>query len=443
MNEGTEKPQERTGRRALPLILIVIATLIGIISVHALWAKRQLLETDTWATTSEELIQDAEIQSALSTFIVTTIYDNVDIEAALADKLPPEAALLAGPISGALRGAADDVALKALEQPKIQGLWVEANRAAQAKLIALIEDEGKFVSTTGGVVTLDLKSLLESVTAQLGLPSDLVAKLPESTTSIEVMQSDELSAAQKVVNVLQALGYVLTALTLLLYAAAIALAGDRRRTLRSVGFSFIFIGVVVLFVRGAAGNIVVSSLSDVASSDLAVTSVFNIGTSLLLETAQSIIAYGLVIVIAAWLAGPTGLATSIRRGITPQLRRPAYAYGGLAVLLMLLFWWDPVVATHRVVPSLLLVLFAVIGTEMLRRQVIREFPDRVASGSPAGVAQGIAQRMREARESRVTPAPSAPAPDDRIGQLERLAELHRAGVLSDEELAEEKALIRA
>ena len=47
---------------------------------------------------------------------------------------------------------------------------------------ALIEDKGEFVSTAGGVVTLDLKSLLESVTAQLGLPGKLVAKLPESAT---------------------------------------------------------------------------------------------------------------------------------------------------------------------------------------------------------------------------------------------------------------------
>ena len=34
------------------------------------------------------------------------------------------------------------------------------------------------------------------------------------------------------------------------------------------------------------------------------------------------------------------------------------------------------IATHRLLPSLLLVIFGAIGTEMLRRQVVREFPDR-------------------------------------------------------------------
>ena len=161
---------KKTGRRALPMIIIVLATIIGIVSVFALWAKRQLLETETWRTTSEELIQDADIQAALNTFIVAAIFDNVDVEAELADRLPPQVAPLAGPISGALRSAADNVVAKALSEPKVQQLFVDASAAAQSKLIALIDDKGKFVSTTGGVVTLDLTSVLESVTAELGLP---------------------------------------------------------------------------------------------------------------------------------------------------------------------------------------------------------------------------------------------------------------------------------
>ena len=442
MSEGDAN--RKTGRRALPIILIVLATIIAIVSVFALWAKRQLLETETWTTTSEQLIQDADIQSALNTFIVTAIFDNVDVEAELANRLPPQLAPLAGPISGALRSGADDVVAKALSEPKVQQLFVDASAAAQSKLIALIDDEGEFVSTTGGVVTLDLTSVVKSVTAELGLP-DVAAKLPPEASSIEVMKSSELDAAQKGLNLLQKVGYVLTALVLLLYAAAIALAGARRRqTLRAVGFSFIFVGIVVLFARGAAGNLVVGSLSEVASSDAAVSSVYDIGSSLIVETGQSIVLYGIVIVLAAWLAGPTRWATSIRRWLTPYLRQPPYAYGGLATLLLLLFWWDPVIATHRLVPSLLLIAFAVLGTEMLRRQVIREFPDHVTPGSPGGAARGIAERMREGREGRVATAgaPSAAAGGDpRVDEIERLAGLRDSGALTEEEFAAEKARI--
>ena len=81
---------------------------------------------------------------------------------------------------------------------------------------------------------------------------------------------------------------------------------------------------------------------------------------------------------------------------------------------------------------------------MLRRQVIREFPDHVRTGSPAGTAQGIAERMRSAREGRVATAgaPSAAASGDpRLGEIERLAELRASGALTEEEFAVEKGRI--
>jgi hypothetical protein len=36
-----------TSRRWLPLALVILASVIGLVSIFALWAKRQLLETDT------------------------------------------------------------------------------------------------------------------------------------------------------------------------------------------------------------------------------------------------------------------------------------------------------------------------------------------------------------------------------------------------------------
>ena len=150
--------------------------------------------------------------------------------------------------------------------------------------------------------------------------------------------------------------------------------------------------------------------------------------------------------LAAWLAGPTSWATSVRRAITPYLRQPAYAYGGLAFLLVLLFWWDPVVATHRLVPSLLLILFSAIGVEALRRQVIREFPEHVTTHSAEGIAQAMWSRMQEAREARIArraqpAAVAAGTGDAKLDALERLAKLRESGVLTDEELANEKRRI--
>jgi hypothetical protein len=404
---------------------------IGFVSVLALWVKRQALETETWTNTSSELLENETIRDAVADFAVNALFDNVDVQAQIAQALPPRLAPLAGPAAGGLRQVSTSVAQRVLAQPKVQALWEDANRAAHEKLLDLLDDEGEFASTSGGVVTLDLTEIIGEIADTVGLPSSLVDKLPPEASQIEVLRSDQLDAAQTGVKLLRTAAYVLSFLTLGLYALAIYLGrGRRRETLRAVGFGFIIIGVLVLIVRNVGGNALTDSLTGTAAAEPPVKATWEIGTSLLEQTGQSLIGYGILIVLAAWLAGPTSLATGVR-----------IAYGALAVLLVLLFWWDPFVATHRIVPSLLLIVIAGIGVEALRRQVIREFPDLVTTHSSAGIAQAMRDRMQEARDRRVSRSAEAPAADSRVEALERLAKLREAGVLSDEELAAEKRRI--
>lgn len=432
-------------RRTLAVALVVLATIVGIASVLALWVKRQALETETWTETSSELLEQEVIRDAVADFIVDAIFSNVDVKAELEAQLPPQLDPLAGPASGGLRELATRGAQEALARPKVQALWEDANRAAHEKLIALLDDEGEFVSSTGGVVTLDLRGIVEQVATEVGVGDDLVAKLPPDAGQLEIMRADELEAAQTGVDILRTAAWVLAALTLVLYALAIWLArGRRRETLRIVGFSFFAIGVLSLLARNAGGDALTTALTSTAAAEPPVAATWEVGTSLLQEMGQSLAIYGIVIVLCAWLAGPTAFATSVRSAVAPYLRQPRIAYGGLATLLVLLFWWDPVTATHRLVPSLLIVVLLVIGVEALRREVVREFPDRVTTRSPAGMARAMAGRMSEAREARTSRrAGGAPAGASRLEQLERLAALREAGVLTDEELAAEKARILA
>lgn len=437
-----------TWRRVISIVLVVLASVIGFFSVYALWVKRQALETDTWTRTSSELLENEDIRNAVADFLIAELYANVDVEGEIAKRLPPEIEGLAGPVAGGLRQAGGEAARQALEQPRVQAAWENANRTAHQQLLAVIDDDSDAVSTSDGAVILDLRAILSRLAVQLGLPSSLSDKLPADAAQLEVLRADQLETAQDGVSILRTLAWVLTALTLVLYALAIFInRGRRRETLRSVGIALVAVGILVLFVHGIAGNVVVGALTDTAASEPPVQATWDITTSLLVATGQGIIAYGIVIVLAAWFAGPSASATWARRGVTPYLRQPRFAYSGLAILLALIFWLQPTEATQRLVPSLILIVLLVLGVELLRRQVIREFPDHVTTWSSEGIAQGLAARMRDRRERRVATgaaaaAPPAAAGDERIAQLERLARLRESGVLSDEELVEEKRRVR-
>jgi hypothetical protein len=430
-------------RRWIPIALIVLASLIGFFGVFALWVKRQALETETWTRTSSELLENEEIRDAVADFLIAELYAAVDVERAIEKQLPPELRGLAGPISGGVRQAGVEAAQRLLEQPKVQAAWETANRTAHQQLLAVVDDESAAVSTRNGEVILDLRPILATLAEQVGVPASLTDKLPPDAAELHVMRSDQLEAAQEGVSVLRTLAWLLAAITLALYALAIYLArGRRRETLRNVGLALVVVGILVLFAHRLAGNAVVGALTETAASEPPVQATWDIATSLLVSSGQAIIGYGVVIVLAAWLAGPSSWATALRRSVTPYLRQPRFAYSGLVVLLALIFWWNPTEATRRLVPSLILIALLALGVELLRRQVIREFPDHVTMWSAEGTAQQLAERMRDRRERRIATGVAAESPrEQRVAQLERLARLRESGVLSDEELAAEKRRI--
>ena len=435
---GTDGTQ---GHRKVALLLVVIATIASILMAFAIWANRQLLETDSWVETSAELLQQEAVTDALATYLVDELYANVDVQGEIAQILPPQLAPLAGPAAGAIKSGADTVAKRALQGPKVQGLWRQANESAHGLFIEAIEGGSGNVSTAGGVVTLNLAGIVAELTGELGLP-DLSDKLPPDVAQLEVLQSDELESVQDGASALKKIAWVLVVVTLLLYVIAVAISGPKRReTLRAVGYSFVFSGTVILLARHWGGNALVESLVENPANETAVRDVWDIGTSMLAEIGGAAVLYGIAIVLSAWLAGPTKIATAIRGGMAPYLRQPQIAFGGAAALILLLFVWQPTEGTTRLAPSLILIALILLGVEMLRRRTIAEFPDRLETGSPSEWAASLGAKARGALGR--GGGSGAAAEDPKISALAALADLHERGALDDDEFAAEKERVLA
>jgi hypothetical protein len=183
--------------------------------------------------------------------------------------------------------------------------------------------------------------------------------------------------AQDASSLVRHLPIVLTLLALLLYGLAIYLAGPRRRqALRSVGFGFIVAGVLALLLRRVGEGSVTDALARTDAVKPAVEAVWDIGTSLLVSVAVSAISFGILVVIAAWFAGPTKAATRLRREAAPHMRERGTTYGAVALVFLALVLWAPVVAFQKPIGMILLAVLLVLGTEALRRQTAAEFPGR-------------------------------------------------------------------
>ena len=365
-------------RTWVPWALVVLAAVIGLVAALNVWVKRQALSTDNFTNASSQLIENEQIRGALSVYLVNQLYANVDVSAALEQRLPPQVKGLAPTIAGALQQPAVQATDALLARPRIQALWRESVRRAHEAFLALLNGKHNLLVSTNGQVVLDLRPLVEQLAAQFGLSGERLKQLPPDAGQIVILKGNQLQTARRSVKVVRALSYFLLFLVLALFAAAIWLAdGRRRKLLMGCGVSVLIVGLIVLVVRRYAGNYLVDALTNNPEQKHPISAVWAIETQLLRNVGN-----GIGIMFAAWIAGTSRAATWIRRQLAPTMRsHPVVIYAAVALALFLVLISGPTDA-QRIYPLLILFAFAFVGTEVLRRQTEREFP--AAGGGELG-----------------------------------------------------------
>jgi hypothetical protein len=442
--------------------LFVLATVIGVVAVLAVWANRQALNTDNWTNTSSQLLENPQIQSAVAAYAVNELFKSGIPQAQVKNALPTNLQRLAGPATAGLQQLAGQAAPKLLASSQVQTAWRQANHSAHVVLLKIINGGGSLATTNGGVVTLNLHSIIAQLATALGVQSQVATvqsklqsnrgtvqgaankagiTLPPSSGQLVIMRSSQLKAVQDVAGAIKGLAIVLPLLALALLILAVWLSrGHRQQALRMTGWCFVGIGLLVLLARRVLGNDVVDALVKNPANKPAGHDVWTIATTLLYDIAVAMVVYGLIFVVAAWIGGHTRLATALRRSLAPTLRERSVAtyVTGFFVLLLVIVW-GPTPATRQVIPLIGIAALLVIGIEALRRKTAREFPQAQAGDTARAIRTWYAMRGREAAPSA---APSAGgANGGRVAELERLALLHDRGSLTDAEFAAEKTIL--
>jgi hypothetical protein len=395
-------PRLSRWRRVAIWALIFVTSLIALIGISTLWVKRQILDDNSWRSASADVIADADVRNALSIFIVNQLYENVDVPAAIENRLPEGAKAIAPTLAGALRQPATNVVNQLLARPRVQQLFINASSFAHDKLVNVLKNTtGHGITTGNGTVTLDLHQLVTELGQQLGLSDETLAKIPADAGVITVAKSNQLSALQKGVKLIRVLSAWLLIAVLLLYALAIFLArGHRRETLRNIGWAFAIVGLFVLLIRRAVGNYVIDALASPVNRKPA-HDIYLIESSILHQIGIATVAYGLIAVAGAVLAGPSRWATSLRRHMAPTLNdAQAIAWGALAGLVVLLAAWGPTHALRTWWGVLLFAGLLAIGLVALRHQTLREFPSESAELEAPAPAESTGDK---------TEAPTSPA----------------------------------
>jgi hypothetical protein len=369
-------------RIAAARILVVLATILAAISAVTGYVRYQALDTPTVEDTAGELIANDAIQAELAATLVDQLYANVDVAGNLEQQLPAAQKGLAAPLAGAIRELSERTALRLLDRPRVQALWVQSVEKTHAQLVLLLNDRGIALRTENGDVVLDLRPLVIQLGDQVAIVGKVAERLPADTGKIEIMSSDDLRTAQRATHLLDILGRFLWIVTLGIAALAVWLAAGRRRTtLRSLAIGLIVAGLLVLVLRRIAGKYVVDGLVPAGTTRDVVSEAWNILTALLVDGGRTLVGVGVIAVLGLWLAGDTRSARASRRELAPLAARWEIAYGSATALLLLFVWWGPVVQLRRPQIILVFAILLALGVGALRRQILREYPD--AANTPA------------------------------------------------------------
>ena len=284
----------------------------------------------------------------------------------------------------------------------MQAAWVAVATRTHEQLLALIEDEGRFVRTGDGKIYLDLRPIIVELGEQIAPIGRLEEQLPPAAGRIELIDADQLETVQTAVRVLRALAAWLWVLALLVAALAIWLAAGRRRLeLRALGIGLLVVGVLLLFTRQTVGTYLVDELTSDATQP-AGSNAWNILTQALADRAWVWIALGVIVLVGTWLVGPAGLAARARVALRPVAASLVWTYGLVAGLMVVLATFLPAFQRSLLAGLVFLVLL-VAGVEVVRRFVLSDTMEAL----PAEVVRTTKRRSK--RTSVFSQAPSVRA----------------------------------
>jgi len=353
---ASAKPKQR---KLLSTVLVIVASVLTFIAILATWVREEALNTDQWVHTSTTIIKKPSVQKETASYLADQLAAAASTDR-LQQLLPAKARPLAAPLNGLAGDVAERTALRALGRKEFQTIWEKANRISHAQLVNAIN------SDRGRAVVLDLRPMLGRIAERTGFALD-----PAVTGGgvIKVLDSEELGQIRTAAKLLRGLAWWAAALALAAFAAAIALAGDRRRAVVRSGFGLVLVGLLTLVARRLGIHDGSKALASDSGTQLAAQDTLLVATQLVQDFARMVLALGVLTCLSGWILGPGAWATRLRGWASPALaNNPGTVHGVMFGVVLLVLYAGLLPWSGSLVAVIVYVILGALLVELLRRE---------------------------------------------------------------------------
>jgi hypothetical protein len=322
------KRRHRMGWRApVATVLILLGCVLAPVSVIGVWTANQVSDTSRYVENVTPLIHSPPIQNALTDKVTNAITSNLNLSgyvdqatSALNSRGFNRVGTLLqsfGPtIVSAVAGYIHNTVHGLVTSPQFANTWVQVNRVAHQSVVTALSGGKGPVSTQNGQVTLDLAPFINIVKQSLAARGfTLIQKLPPIHPTLSLFSSRDLTRAQTLYRLINALKIVLPILALLLIGAGVYIAKGHRRALVAAGLglaaSMLVLGITLQVARGIYLNSVPQS---VLPSDAAAAA-YDTLVRFIKEGLRTLLVVGLLVALGAFFTGPSVTAVKTRHAI--------------------------------------------------------------------------------------------------------------------------------
>lgn len=356
-------------------IVLVLACVLALLSVVAVYARNEVLNTDTFVATVGPLARTPAIQQEVAQKVSTELTQGINLQGRIQHYLPSQLDFIAAPVAQGAASAVDAATLKVVQSSQFQRLWIASLRNSHQQAVDLLtgKSEGAFTSSNGQV-TVNLEKVEATVKARLKAEGlGFVTRIPNVKSSeLVLFKSQQLLRVQKLVSLVNKISLLLPVLTILAFAAAVVLAKNRRK-----GFARAMVGLALsmaafLVTYAVARNIYLGSQVRSLTTE-AEAAIIDTVAARLVDTVRLImwvaVVFGLVAIAAGnrtvkgWVGGvrPAWLTQGPFHDGLARARRPLQ-WAILAIALVVLVTWShPTVLAVVVTLLVALVLIGLLG----------------------------------------------------------------------------------
>jgi len=309
-------------RRAALVLLLVLGCGLFAASLIAVWTRATVLNTDRYVETMAPIGESKAVQEAVADKLAARINGAIDFNQLARETLPERADVLAPAIATGAQSAVREGLDRFVASQRFEDLWVEANRRAHDRVVALLTT-GKSgrLTLTDDTVYLDFSGAIDRLKERLRERGfDRVADaIPASVDGrIPLLTSDGFDTARRGINVLKGLSILLPLLTLLCFAGHILMSHPRRRGWLRVALGLAVTGLLLLALVGIARSAYLGAIDQNVLPRQAAQDIFDALIGLLRTTLRVAVLVAVLVAALSLLAGKPGRAAAAAAG--PRLR---------------------------------------------------------------------------------------------------------------------------